>query len=86
MDLIKLLSEARNKFDIFVSDESFHSSKLTQKLSQCLTDPIIVSAMSLPNWCNKLIFEYPCLFSREIRFGFFLAVYFILTHKYIFFV
>lgn len=68
MDLIKLLNEARNKFDISISDESFYSLKLIQKLSQCLTDPIIVSAMALPNWCNELIFNYPCLFSNDTRF------------------
>lgn len=68
MDLIKLLSEARKKFDIVVPDEFFYSSKLTQKLTQCLTDPMVVSAAALPDWCNKLVFEYPCLFSREIRF------------------
>lgn len=47
--------------DIFVSE------KLTQKLMQELSDPLIVSARALPPWCDELVFKYPCLFSVETR-------------------
>ncbi|KAI3415824.1 Mib_herc2 protein [Globodera pallida] len=48
-------------------EESFHSTKLAQKLCQELADPLVVSAKTLPHWCNYLVHNFPCLFSMEIR-------------------
>ncbi|CAD5227639.1 unnamed protein product [Bursaphelenchus xylophilus] len=49
------------------STDSFVSQKLTQKLSQELTDPLVVSAKALPSWCEMLVYKYPCLFTLETR-------------------
>ncbi|CAD5221557.1 unnamed protein product [Bursaphelenchus okinawaensis] len=49
------------------STDSFVSYKLTQKLTQELTDPLIVSAKALPTWCEMLVYKYSCLFTMETR-------------------
>jgi E3 ubiquitin-protein ligase HECTD1 len=45
----------------------FNSSKLTQKLTQELTDPLVVSAKTMPVWCANLVHDYPCFFSMNTR-------------------
>jgi hypothetical protein len=45
----------------------FFSSKLTQKLQQELTDPLVVSARTMPRWCGNLVYNFPCLFSVDTR-------------------
>lgn len=67
MGLIKLLNEFTKKYHLKVANDVFYSSKLTQKLTQGLTDSLIVAARSLPLWCDQLIFDYSCLFSVETR-------------------
>ncbi|GMR47420.1 hypothetical protein PMAYCL1PPCAC_17615 [Pristionchus mayeri] len=50
-----------------ITPDVFISEKITHKLKQELSDPLVVSAGILPAWCAKLVFEYPCLFSIETR-------------------
>ena len=67
LNVIKLLNEFCNKYDLIVPNDVFYSSKLTQKLTQGLTDSLIVAARSLPLWCDQLVFDYSCLFAVETR-------------------
>lgn len=46
---------------------AFISPKLTLKLQQELADSLVVAAGALPEWCDRLIYNYPCLFSLETR-------------------
>eukprot|EP00080_Pristionchus_pacificus_P012573 PDM72593.1 hecd-1 [Pristionchus pacificus] len=50
-----------------ITPDVFISEKITHKLKQELSDPLVVSAGILPSWCAKLVFDYPCLFSIETR-------------------
>ncbi|GMS95260.1 hypothetical protein PENTCL1PPCAC_17435, partial [Pristionchus entomophagus] len=50
-----------------ITPDVFISEKITHKLKQELSDPLVVSAGILPAWCAKLVFDYPCLFSIETR-------------------
>lgn len=53
--------------DLEVTADVFISEKLTQKLMQELSDPLVVAAKALPSWCDVLVLQYPCLFSVETR-------------------
>ncbi|KAL3124758.1 hypothetical protein niasHT_001595 [Heterodera trifolii] len=82
LNVIKILHELSRSISNFdqiidvevafptLPEESFHSTKLSQKLCQELTDPLVVSAKALPNWCNYLVHNFPCLFSMDIRTSF----------------
>jgi E3 ubiquitin-protein ligase HECTD1 len=50
-----------------VASDEFISEKLTQKLIQELSDPLVVAARALPDWCDRLVYTYPYLFSTETR-------------------
>ncbi len=51
--------------------EDFISSKLTTKLKQQLSDPLVLAADSLPSWCMQLVSVCPVLFPLEARQMFF---------------
>ncbi|TKR70253.1 hypothetical protein L596_022299 [Steinernema carpocapsae] len=53
--------------EISLSPNSFVSDKLTQKLVQELSDPLLVSSNALPRWCGHLVNNYPFLFAAETR-------------------
>ncbi|KAK0408812.1 hypothetical protein QR680_004174 [Steinernema hermaphroditum] len=68
---LKALSNVEKLFetyrDISLSSSAFISEKLTQKLIQELSDPLLVSSNALPRWCGYLVNSYPFLFSAETR-------------------
>ncbi|CAD6199393.1 unnamed protein product [Caenorhabditis auriculariae] len=57
----ELMPEATISPTVFISD------KLTLKLTQELSDALVVAARSLPEWCSHLVYSYPCLFSVDTR-------------------
>lgn len=51
--------------------EDFMSGKLTTKLKQQLSDPLVLASDSLPTWCMQLVTVCPALFPLEARQLFF---------------
>lgn len=68
LDTIKLLSRIQEAMpEAEISPNVFISEKLTLKVTQVLSDALVVAARSLPEWCSRLIYKYPCLFTVETR-------------------
>lgn len=61
---------------IFIALEEFGSKKVTNKLSQQLSDPLVVSAGALPAWCEQLLTVCPMLVPFETRQMYFHAIAF----------
>ncbi|CAJ0562513.1 unnamed protein product, partial [Mesorhabditis spiculigera] len=55
------LPESELPSNVFISD------KLSQKLLQELSDPLVVAARSMPDWCERLVYSHPCLFTMDTR-------------------
>ncbi|VDN02850.1 unnamed protein product [Thelazia callipaeda] len=72
----RLYQIAANISEYEISSDIFVSEKLTLKLLQELSDPLIVSSRALPSWCDELIFNHPCLFAVETRINYFRATAF----------
>ncbi|PAV66473.1 hypothetical protein WR25_22510 isoform C [Diploscapter pachys] len=64
LETIGLLSRMQ---DVSINPQVFISDKLTMKLTQELSDALVVAARALPEWCSRLVYIYPCLFSVETR-------------------
>lgn len=56
---------------IELSDTDFISHKLTNKLRQQISDPLVLASNALPNWCEELTTSCPVLFPFEARQLFF---------------
>ncbi|KJH41368.1 HECT-domain protein [Dictyocaulus viviparus] len=68
LEVIGLLSRIGERFpDAQMSPQVFISEKLTLKLTQELSDALVVAARAMPDWCARLIYGYPCLFSAETK-------------------
>ncbi|KAK5970210.1 E3 ubiquitin-protein ligase hecd-1 [Trichostrongylus colubriformis] len=68
LEVIGLLSRIGERFpDAQISPQVFISDKLTLKLTQELSDALVVAARAMPDWCSRLIYGYPCLFSAETK-------------------
>ncbi|KAJ1366081.1 E3 ubiquitin-protein ligase hecd-1 [Parelaphostrongylus tenuis] len=68
LEVIGLLSRIGERFpDAQISPQVFISDKLTLKLTQELSDALVVAARAMPDWCERLIYGYPCLFSAETK-------------------
>ena len=61
---------------IYISLEEFSSKKVTNKLTQQLSDPLVVSAGALPAWCEQLLTVCPMLVPFETRQMYFNATAF----------
>ncbi|OAF69058.1 hypothetical protein A3Q56_03204 [Intoshia linei] len=72
MDILSLLTFTHhvlitNESNLTISEESFISRKLTQKLVKQIHEPLSLCCSALPSWCDRLIYEYPWLFNFEMR-------------------
>ncbi|CAB3409028.1 unnamed protein product [Caenorhabditis bovis] len=68
LEVIGLLSKIQEMLpEASITPSVFISDKLTMKLTQVLCDALVVATRSLPEWCSKLVYKYPCLFSVETR-------------------
>ena len=61
---------------IFIPLEEFSSKKVTNKLTQQLSDPLVVSSGALPAWCEQLLTVCPILVPFETRQMYFHATAF----------
>lgn len=61
---------------IYIALEEFSSKKVTNKLTQQLSDPLVVSAGALPAWCEQLLTVCPMLVPFETRQMYFHATAF----------
>lgn len=61
---------------IIISLEEFGSKKVTNKLTQQLSDPLVVSSGALPAWCEQLLTVCPMLVPFETRQMYFQATAF----------
>lgn len=52
---------------IYIPLEEFGSKKVTNKLTQQLSDPLVVAAGALPAWCEQLLTISPMLVPFETR-------------------
>lgn len=68
---------------IFIPLEEFSSKKVTNKLTQQLSDPLVVSSGALPAWCEQLLTVCPILVPFETRQMYFHATAFG-TSRYVF--
>ncbi|CAL2040217.1 unnamed protein product [Caenorhabditis brenneri] len=68
LETIRLLSCIQETMPLAeITPNVFISDKLTLKITQVLSDALVVAARALPEWCSRLIYKYPCLFSVETR-------------------
>ncbi|CAI5448918.1 unnamed protein product [Caenorhabditis angaria] len=68
LEVIGLLSKIQELLpDAPITPNVFISDKLTLKLTQVLSDALVVAARALPEWCSRLVYKYPCLFTVETR-------------------
>uniref|UniRef100_A0A1I7V093 E3 ubiquitin-protein ligase n=1 Tax=Caenorhabditis tropicalis TaxID=1561998 RepID=A0A1I7V093_9PELO len=68
LETIGLLSRIQESMpEAEISPNVFISDKLTLKITQVLSDALVVAARALPEWCSRLIYKYPCLFTVETR-------------------
>merc|ERR550534_3214306 len=61
---------------IYIALEEFSCKKVTNKLTQQLSDPLVVSAGALPAWCEQLLTVCPMLVPFETRQMYFHATAF----------
>ena len=61
------LCSAGNESALSVPVERFVSKKLTNKIMQQLSDCLVLTSMSLPDWCERLTKWCPMLFSHDMR-------------------
>ncbi|PIK60002.1 putative E3 ubiquitin-protein ligase HECTD1 isoform X1 [Apostichopus japonicus] len=62
--------EMKSDFDtpeFSVPTEEFYSKKINNKLAQQIQDPLVLSSLALPSWCEKLTHRCPMLFPFETR-------------------
>ncbi|KAJ8045570.1 E3 ubiquitin-protein ligase HECTD1 [Holothuria leucospilota] len=50
-----------------VPNDEFYSKKINNKLVQQIQDPLVLSSLALPSWCEKLTHRCPMLFPFETR-------------------
>lgn len=68
LETIGLLSRIQQAMpEAEITPNVFISDKLTLKVTQVLSDALVVAARSLPEWCSRLVYKYPCLFTVETR-------------------
>lgn len=68
LETIGLLSRIQESLPLAnISPSVFISDKLTLKVTQVLSDALVVAARALPEWCSRLVYKYPCLFTVETR-------------------
>lgn len=68
LELIGLLSRIQEKLpEAEISPSVFVSDKMTLKITQVLSDALVVAARALPEWCSRLVYKFPCLFTVETR-------------------
>ncbi|PIC33910.1 hypothetical protein B9Z55_013719 [Caenorhabditis nigoni] len=68
LETIRLLARLQESIpEAEISPNVFISDKLTLKITQVLSDALVVAARALPEWCSRLIYKYPCLFTVETR-------------------
>lgn len=68
--------QSHHSATIFIPLEEFSSKKVTNKLTQQLSDPLVVSAGALPAWCEQLLTVCPMLVPFETRQMYFQATAF----------
>ena len=61
---------------LFIPMEEFSSKKVTNKLTQQLSDPLVVSSGALPAWCEQLLTVCPIVVPFETRQMYFHATAF----------
>ena len=71
-----VIKEGHFQPTIYVPLEEFGSKKVTNKLTQQLSDPLVVSAGALPAWCEQLLTVSPMLVPFETRQMYFHATAF----------
>lgn len=71
-----VIKEGHYQPTIYVPLEEFGSKKVTNKLTQQLSDPLVVSAGALPAWCEQLLTVCPMLVPFETRQMYFHATAF----------
>ena len=59
------ISDDRIEFGVL--PEKFVSKKLTNKITQQLSDCLVLASMALPDWCERLTKWCPMLFSYDLR-------------------
>ncbi|XP_067942720.1 E3 ubiquitin-protein ligase HECTD1-like [Watersipora subatra] len=60
-------STAQDKVEFDVESDKFVSKKLTNKITQQLSDCLVLASMALPDWCERLTKWCPMLFSYDLR-------------------
>ncbi|XP_057377283.1 E3 ubiquitin-protein ligase Ufd4-like [Daphnia carinata] len=68
--------QSHHSATIFIPLEEFSSKKVTNKLTQQLSDPLVVSSGALPAWCEQLLTVCPMLVPFETRQMYFQATAF----------
>jgi E3 ubiquitin-protein ligase HECTD1 len=63
----QLQHQSHHSPTIFIPLEEFSSKKVTNKLTQQLSDPLVVSSGALPAWCEQLLTVCPILVPFETR-------------------
>jgi E3 ubiquitin-protein ligase HECTD1 len=63
----QLQHQSHHSPTIFIPLEEFSSKKVTNKLMQQLSDPLVVSSGALPAWCEQLLTVCPILIPFETR-------------------
>ncbi|CAI4227539.1 unnamed protein product [Auanema sp. JU1783] len=68
LEVIRLLARVVERLpDAQITPQVFISDKITLKLTQELSDALVVASRALPLWCERLVYTYPCLFAMETR-------------------
>jgi hypothetical protein len=76
LDSITFLKDFIQICQLGLQPDTFISEKLTQKIAQELSDPLLVSANSLSEWCNFILTKHKHLFSLETRRNYLMATAF----------
>lgn len=76
LDAIAFMKAFIDICDIPVGSDALLSEKLTQKITQELDDPLLVSANSLPEWCEFMLTKHKHLFSLTTRWNYLMATAF----------
>ncbi|CAI2350375.1 unnamed protein product [Caenorhabditis sp. 36 PRJEB53466] len=68
LEMLGLLSRIQEAMpDAEIQPSVFISDKLTLKITQVLSDALVVAARALPEWCSRLVYQYPYLFTVDTR-------------------
>lgn len=76
LDSITFLKDFIQICQLGLQPDTFISEKLTQKIAQELSDPLLVSANSLSEWCNFILTKHKHLFSLDTRRNYLMATAF----------